>query len=80
MDSKNSDRDKEPEVLIDRCRIQLGFMILTEIENEILSLKPLSAERFTALIFSAENMNPDHHLSLKRKVKRLFTDQFGNQV
>lgn len=67
-------------MLIDICRMRLGFMIFADIENRILETTPLYADEFVRLIFSAKNMNPDHYLSLKRKVKRLFTDQFGNVV
>ena len=58
----------------------MGFCIPANDFYRISNMESVTADEFVNEVFEAEGMNPQHYLHLARKVKRKFTDRFGNQL
>jgi hypothetical protein len=73
-------REKELKKLIDVMRVDMGFMIYDEDEQNIIDTKVITSEEFATKILQAEDMDPEYNLKLFRKVRNKFTEKFGSQV
>lgn len=71
---------KALDVLLNKLCGDLGFMLTQDDIDRITSSTECSADEFTEMVFRAEGMDPDENLSLRRQVRRMFTDRFGGSV
>ena len=74
------DKQKELSDLLNVLCLETGFCIPETDFNRISNMESVTAYEFVNEVFEAEGMNPQYYLHLARKVKRKFTDRFGNQL
>jgi hypothetical protein len=73
-------REKELRKLIDVMRVDLGFMIYDEDEENIIDTKVITSEEFATKILQAEDLDPEFNLKLFRQVRNKFREKFGSQI
>jgi len=81
MESQGYPPKRRLEILMNDICVDLGFCLPAEDLRRILAARFYNADQFTEDVFGAEKMKPeDQRLSLKRVIRRRFTDLFGNHV
>lgn len=60
--------------------VEWGFCIPPVDQDRIAKSRQLSAEEFTAAVLHAEGFAPEYERQWFRRIKRRFTDRFGEQV
>ena len=66
-------------LLYDIC-VDLGFCLPPKDQARICASTFWDADAFTEEVFRLEGMDPDEYLTLKRQIRKRFTDVFGNSI
>jgi hypothetical protein len=63
--------------LLDTLCVEWGFCIPPSDFDRIVARQRLTADEFAAEVLRAEGFNPEYEKQWHRKIKRRFTDRFG---
>ncbi len=65
------------EKLLNELCVEWGFCIDQESVNKLKNSESLEAEEFAHAVLAAEGMNAELEIEWNRKIKRKFTERFG---